>query len=75
MLIDFGSLVDIMFLSAFQGLQLDPNNIGAFQGSLVSLLDKQVQVMGNIALKTTFGSGMNARTIEAKYLIVDATSP
>lgn len=63
-----------MFWSAFQGLQLDINNIGAFQGSLIGLSGEQVQVKGHITLKTIFDSRVGAIIIKVKYLVVDDAS-
>lgn len=67
-LIDLGSFADILFWSTFQGLEKDPHNIGSFQGSLIDLSGKQVQLNGYFAVKTKFGSGVSVRTIEVKYI-------
>lgn len=46
-----------------------------FQGFLVGLLGKQVQVKGRVILKKTFGAETITKTIKVKYLMVDGLSP
>lgn len=74
-LIDLGNSTEVLFWDAFQKLQLNPNNIKMFIGSLTGLLVEQTQIMCHKALKTTYGEGTDAREINVYYLIVNAISP
>lgn len=46
-----------------------------FNGSLARLSIKHVQIMGHVTLSTTCSEGVNAKTIDISYLIVDTMSP
>lgn len=58
-----------------RGLQLDPNDIKTFRGSLVGLSGEHIQVKGHLTLETTYGEGTNTKGIKVRYLIVDSLSP
>lgn len=72
---DLGSSADILFWSTFQGLEKDPHNIGSFQGFLIDLSGKQVQVNGYFTVKTKIWFRGERQDQEVKYIILDATSP
>lgn len=66
---------DILLWDAFQKLQLNPNNVKMFIGSLIGLSGKQVQVRGHVTLETTYGDGVDAKAIWVSYIIMGALSP
>lgn len=74
-LIDPGSSANVQFWDAFQKLQLDPNDIKIFSGSLMGLSGKHIQIVVHITLKTTCGEGADGKEIDVIYLFVDALSP
>jgi hypothetical protein len=53
---------------------LDPEQLQPFQGTLAGFTGEQVHVRGYITLKTTFGSGSNAKTIRVRYLVINSPS-
>lgn len=74
-MIDTGSTNDVLFWDAFQKLKIYPNDFRVFNGPLIGLSGKHVQVRGHVTLKTTCGEGANTKVIDVSYLIVDALSP
>jgi len=71
-LIDPGSLVDILYYDAFEKIGLDPEQLQPFKGTFAGFTGEQVHVRGHITLKTTFGTGEYGKTITVKYLVVNA---
>jgi len=70
--IDPGSSTDILYYDAFEKIGLDPEQLQPFKGTLAGFTGEQVHVRGHFTLKTTFGTGENAKTIRVKYLVVCA---
>ena len=58
-LIDPGCSADILYYDAFERLELDPDQLQPFKGTLAGFIGEQVHVRGYITLKTTFGFGRN----------------
>ena len=52
-LMDNGSLVDIIYLSAFQQLKLDPGRLRPFDSSLISFSGDKVYPKGIVTLTVT----------------------
>jgi len=73
-LVDQGSSVDVMFLPTFDKLQLSPDQLRPYTGSLYGFTGDQVEVRGYIELRTTFTDGTTARTERIRYLVVNAPS-
>ena len=55
-LVDNGSLADIIYLSAFQQLKLNPKRLRPFESSLVSFSGDKVYPRGIVTLTVTAGS-------------------
>ena len=55
-LVDNGSLADIIYLSAFQQLKLNPKRLRPFESSLVSFSGDKVYPRGIVTLTVTVGS-------------------
>ena len=55
-LVDKGSFVDIIYLSAFQQLKLDPRRLRPFESPLVSFSGDRVYPKGIVTLIVTVGS-------------------
>lgn len=55
----------------FQRIRLDSDYIRAFEGSLVGLSGKWVQVKGHVMLEMTFDLEAIIKTIKVKYLVMD----
>ena len=71
-LIDQGSSVDILFIDAFNKLDLSEEHICPFHNTLFRFTGEQVQVKGNIELLTTF---TGVRSFLIKFLIVERGNP
>ncbi|KAK2371898.1 hypothetical protein QL285_073098 [Trifolium repens] len=69
-LIDSGSLADIMYWDAFKAMQLAGEQLQPYHGTLVGFTGDQAEVMGYITLLTTFGVKESAKTIKVRYLVV-----
>jgi hypothetical protein len=69
-LIDSGSLADIMYWEAFKAMQLSNEHLLPYNDTLMGLAGEQVEVMGYTTLLTTFGENYNAKTIKVRYLVV-----
>ena len=59
-----------MFWSTFNKLQLSPDQLRPYTGCL----GDQVEVRGHIELRTTFTDGTASRTVNIRYLVVNAPS-
>jgi len=73
-LVDQGSSVDVMFWSTFNKLQLSPDQLRPYIGCLYGFARDQVEVCGHIELRTTFIDGTTSRTVNIRYLVVNAPS-
>jgi len=73
-LIDQGSLADVMFWGTFTSLQLSPDQLRSYDGCLVSFMRDQVEVLGYDELRTTFSNGIATRTIPIRYIVVNVSS-
>lgn len=74
-LADPSNSIDVLFWDTFQKLQLNPNDIKMFSGSLTGLLGEHVQIMSYITLGTTYSEGIDARMFDVSYLTIDVLSP
>ena len=74
-LVDQGSLADVMFWTTFNKLQLSPDMLRPYTGCLYGFAGDQVEVRGHLELRTTFTDGTASRTENIKYLVVNAPSP
>ena len=61
-LVDQGSLADVMFWTTFNKLQLSPNQLRPYTGCLYGLAGDQVEVRRHLELRTTFTDGATSRT-------------
>ena len=66
-LVDHGSSVDIIFIDAFNKLDMPMEEVGPFHSALVGFAGEQVRLRGHIELTTFVG----IRTISIKFLIVE----
>ena len=73
-LIDQGSLVDVIFCGMFTNLQLSPNQLRPYERCLVDFTGDQVEVRGYLKLRTTFYDNIAAMTITVRYIVVNASS-
>ena len=73
-LVDQGSLADVMFWSTVNKLQLSLDQLRPYTGFLYGFAGDQVEVRGHIKLRTTFTDGTASRTVNIRYLVVNAPS-
>ncbi|XP_075655086.1 uncharacterized protein LOC142625287 [Castanea sativa] len=73
-LADNGSSADIMYLSAFQQLKLDPGRLCPFDSPLVSFSGDRVYPKGIATLKVTIGTYPRQLTRQLDFLVVDCPS-
>ena len=73
-LVDNGSSFDIIYLSAFQQLKLDPKRLCPFESPLVSFSGDKVYPMGIVTLTITVGSYPLQVTNQHNFLVVDSPS-
>jgi len=73
-LVDQGSSTDVMFWMTFNKLQLSPDLLRTYTGFLYGFAGDQVEVRGNLELRTTFTDGVPSRTEKIRYLVVNAPS-
>ena len=71
-LVDNGSLADIIYLSAFQQLQLDPKRLRPFESPPVSFSGDKVYPRGIVTLTVTIGSYPLQVTNQYNFLVVDS---
>ncbi|XP_068475843.1 uncharacterized protein [Phaseolus vulgaris] len=72
--IDQGSSTDVMFCSTFNKLQLSPDQLRPYDDCLYGFAGDQVEVRGHVELRTTFTDGTTSRTVNIRYLVVNAPS-
>ncbi|XP_050254961.1 uncharacterized protein LOC126700820 [Quercus robur] len=73
-LVDNGSLADIMYVMAFWQMKLDPKRLKPFGSSLVSFSRDCVYPKGIISLQITAGTNPTQVTRMVDFLIVDCPS-
>jgi len=73
-LVDQGSLADVMFWSTFKKLQLSPYQLRPYTGCLYGFGGDKVEMRGHKELSTTFTDGTTSRTANIRYLVVNAPS-
>jgi len=73
-LIDQGSSTDVIFWSTFNKLQLSPDQLRPYDDCLYGFVGDQVEVRGHIELRTTFTDDTASRTVNIRYLVVNAHS-
>ncbi|XP_023892579.1 uncharacterized protein LOC112004567 [Quercus suber] len=73
-LVDNGSSIDIIFLSAFQQLKLDLRRLFPFNSPLVSFGVDRVYPKGIVTLTVTVGTHPRQLTRQLDFLIVDCLS-
>ena len=73
-LVDNGSLVDVMYMTAFQQMKLDPKRFKPFGFLLVSFSGYHVYPKGIISLQITAGTNLAQETRMVDFLIVDCLS-
>ena len=70
-LVDQGSAVEIMYPDLYNGLNLKPEDLTAYDSPLVSFEGKTVTPRGQIRLPIQTGSNV----VEVDFIVVDAYSP
>ena len=70
-MIDQGSVAEIMYLDLFKGLHLKPENLTAYSSPLVSFEGKMVIPKGQIRLPVQTSSNV----VGVDFIVVDAFSP
>ncbi|XP_023886378.1 uncharacterized protein LOC111998513 [Quercus suber] len=73
-LVNNGSSVDIIYLSVFQQLKLDPGRLRPFESPLVSFSGDKVYPKGIVMLTVTVGSYPRQLTCQLDFLVVDCSS-
>ena len=70
---DNGSSADMMYMTAFQQMKLDPKRLKPFGYLLVSFNRDYVYLKGIISLKITVGTYLAQVTRMVDFLIVDCS--
>ncbi|RDX93632.1 hypothetical protein CR513_24071, partial [Mucuna pruriens] len=70
-LIDQGSLANILYWSTYMKIGLKPIEMEPCVGKLYGFIGEKVDIRGAVELETTFGEGNHARPISMLYMIVD----
>ncbi|XP_050278345.1 uncharacterized protein LOC126719883 [Quercus robur] len=73
-LMDNGSSVETIYLSAFQQLKLDPRRLHLFDSPLVSFNEDRVYPKGIMTLTMTVGTHPRQLTRQLDFLVVDCPS-
>ncbi len=73
-LLDQGSLADVMFWSTFNKLQLLSDQLRPYDDYLYGFVGNQVKVRGHVELRTIFTDDTASRTTNITYLVVNAPS-
>lgn len=61
-----------MLYDVFQKLQLNLDGVQGFNGSQAWLSGEWIQIISYVTLKTTYGVGVDVKTISVDYFIMDA---
>ena len=70
-LVDQGSVVEVMYPDLYKGLNLKPKDLTAYDSPLVSFEGKTITPRGQIRLPIQIGSDV----VEVDFIVVDAYSP
>ena len=70
-LIDNGSFADIIYLSTFQQLKVDPERLRPFESPLVSFSGDKVYPKGIVTLMVIVGSYPRQLTRQLDFLVID----
>ena len=70
-LVDQGSVVEVMYPDLYKGLRLRPEDLTAYDSPLVSFEGKTITPKGQIRLPIQTGSDI----VEVDFIVVDAYSP
>ncbi|XP_050259094.1 uncharacterized protein LOC126704105 [Quercus robur] len=70
-LVDQGSVVEVMYPDLYRGLNLKPKDLTAYDSPLVSFEGKTVTPMGQIKLAKQTGSNV----VKVDFVVVDTYSP
>ena len=73
-LVDNGSSANIIYLSAFQQLKVDPERLCPFESPLVNFNRDRVYPKGIVTLTVTVGSYPRQLTRQLDFLVVDCLS-
>ena len=73
-LVDNGSSANIIYLSAFQQLRLDPKRLRPFESPLVNFSRDRVYPRGIVTLTVTVGTQPRQLTCQLDFLVVDCSS-
>ena len=73
-LVDNGSSADIIYLSAFQQLKVDPKRLCPFESPFISFSGDKVYPRGIVMLMVTAGSYPLQVTNKHNFLVVDSPS-
>ena len=73
-MVDNGSSADIMYMTAYQQLRLDPKRIRPFKSPLVSFSGNRINPKGIITLLVTAGTHPTRVTKQVDFLIVNFSS-
>ena len=71
-LVDQGSLVDILYWTTYQRLQLPDTAMIPYDEPIYCFSGEQVSTRGYIDLHIVFREGTQTKTIPIRFLIVDA---
>jgi len=72
-LVDQGSLADVMFWGMFTNLQSSPDQLRPYDGCLVDFMGDQVEVREYVKLRTIFSDDSATKTITIRYIVVNAS--
>ena len=73
-LVDQGSLVDILYWETFKKMQISEAEIHPYNEQIVGFSGERVDTRGFIDLFTTFGDDYLSKTINIRYLLVNANT-
>ncbi|XP_023874707.2 uncharacterized protein LOC111987240 [Quercus suber] len=73
-LVDNGSSTDIMYMTTYQQLRLDPKRLRSFNSPLVSFSGDKIYLRGIITLSVTARTYLAQVTIQANFLVINCPS-
>ena len=74
MLVDNGSSADIMYMTSYQQLRVDPKKVRPFNSPLVSFSGDRIYPKGIVTLSITAGTHLVQVTVQVDFVIVDCPS-